>query len=92
MNDLTCMRRGTEAGVAFQPTLVIANETNCPSWFEGKWRGPGDLCGEVAAKWDEERLYVYAYVMDDLICHAHRDDESRLHDGDSVEICLRGRR
>ncbi len=52
------------------------------------WQGVGDLSGDVRIAWDDENLYVAAFVRDNDILHRKRFSKPLLRDGDCLELFL----
>jgi len=50
------------------------------------WRGKGDLSVEFATQWDENNLYLWVKVKDDIFCQPFTGSQG--YKGDSVQIAL----
>ncbi len=51
-----------------------------------RWHGPQDASAELSFGWDNQCLYLFAQVTDDLHCQPHAD--ARLYLGDHIMLVL----
>ena len=67
-------------------TMMSCNSLDETVWLP-KWYGQKDLSGGMMLQWDEDNLYMMSIVTDDIYRNLNKD--SRLWDGDSVQIGLK---
>ena len=78
--DESCWRRATTQFIDLPEQVFRFRRTTAP------WQGPDDLSASWRAAWDEEALYLFVSVTDDVLRTPHAD--SRIWDQDGLQLLI----
>ncbi|MEL7536451.1 MAG: sugar-binding protein [Pseudomonadota bacterium] len=78
---------------------VVDGAADDPAWADARWQplehrwlGPeftaADFAGRYKVVWTEERIYLLAEIVDDILIDTHRDPLVQYWDDDCLEIFL----